>query len=163
MLKKIDDFLFDNPIGFQKISETIEYYTHMQHTVQARIVALLCFGYTAAMEWVLFTSDPGGSSLFGFIMTNILVLLVLVQSMLVESLTKNRKFKNPLREMDIYRIFRLLFIFSLFLGLQNTFVSGELWKLSSGIGVTVVVYLLACQSLPPGDRFWSKSRKTVHS
>ncbi len=160
MLQKIDDYFFDAIPGFQKIANFIEYFTYAPPAITARVVVsigsavYMSFLYrmyieTADMKYVAIIWAQG-----------LLIVLRLFVAQLGEYTSSSTR--NPLRNSYFQIFFRLTFVFLSTVILVKIFSTQErVWSILGFGSIAVAEYFLACDKLPPGNRFFDQFHKTV--
>lgn len=158
--KKVDDFIFDMPVGIQVIANVVERSTGLKHYNQARIVAVLTTAWVinvlGSRLLVMINKGEIASDVVGAMIWNLsVILLVFVITRRAQASTA-KGFRNALREPGHEVFFRMLHVFMIGASSWRRFVvnaeDGVLLNHVTFIGLTLCLYLAACDEAPPVHR-----------
>jgi len=152
MIRKIDDFIY---VGIQRVSELVEFFTGARFTTQAKFLTLVVCCMFPVYVWKLHIVDTVSLSLLIFCMTGLVYIIFTLSSRVESEYTSGT--------MNFYRG-NLVFLYArfahiIFVALIIVF-GPNIYFLSYQVGITVSLYLLGCQPLPPGKK--SEVLQKVH-
>ncbi len=152
--RTVDDAIFDTPrIGLQKLASCVEYYSNLSPKVFGRIMFMLggaiSVTYTLGQYQILHEVKD----LRQLVLHCLVMIVFFIRVERVSNRVKLRATRNALRASPAEMYLRLYFItgtvvFSLLIPPANSAIS---------IGLILLHYFIACDSLPPHMRFqWRK-------
>lgn len=162
MFRKIDDYIFDIFPAVQKLSNLVESFTLITHSTLARLVIIVGMAWNGAIQYQKVVQGDFTAwtkiGVFGFV-----VVLFLIQAQLLDTLmSKKEGTRNPLRSGELYLYTRVSLVFTTCMATWSImYTERSLWELVGMWSTPLAFYLLACDKIPPGQRFWDKFHKKV--
>lgn len=160
VFRKVDDLQFDAFPGFQKIANWTEYYLHIPTTRLALLVFIVAHAYYGAFRLHEAVYEGKSENWMRLTLLGISVLLVIYFYQRHSEVYKHGM-RNILRSLSLVLFFRISFTLFCILDVVIIVLGGNpsLHETVRDVGIWISYYLLCCDSLPPGDRFWDKFRK----
>jgi hypothetical protein len=158
LLRKVDDVFFDTPyVGFQVIASRIEYLTSTSPITLGRLCFVLSF--TIAV-WSNYQTYLETHSLFSlaWIFVQMTVLIYFLARSYHPSVKRKSGVRNPFRVMELMLVLRIYAVLFCVTGLLTIYALPLMFWSSATMAAGM--YFLACDLLPPGERFsWSLWRR----
>lgn len=146
-LKAFDDFIFDNTvIGVQGWATRIQYYTHCTPLTQAKLLVLFGGAAFSASHLAHYQVSGSAKYLADALVSAGLTLYIVFVLEYCRRFVGTAKTRNPLRALQMMRLFRLVFF-----GLAVIVLCSNLWSPAVLLAAALAIgfYLAACDSVPP--------------